>query len=90
MNTLGVILARAGSVGLPSKHLLPLLGRPMISYTFAHANAAMRLAQLRWDRGHRADARRILGDVLAWFTEGSETVDLRDARRLSEAFARES
>jgi adenylate cyclase len=52
--------------------------------------AAMRLAQLRWDRGHRADARRILGDVLAWFTEGSETVDLRDARRLSEAFARES
>jgi N-acylneuraminate cytidylyltransferase len=37
MKTLGVILARAGSVGLASKHLRPLLGRPMIEYTFDHA-----------------------------------------------------
>jgi CMP-N-acetylneuraminic acid synthetase len=37
MNTLGVILARAGSVGLASKHLKLLLGRPMIEYTFDHA-----------------------------------------------------
>jgi CMP-N,N'-diacetyllegionaminic acid synthase len=40
MNTLAVILARAGSVGLPNKHLLSLLGRPVISYTFDHARAA--------------------------------------------------
>ena len=39
-HTLGVVLARAGSVGLPNKHLLPLLGRPVISYTFEHARAA--------------------------------------------------
>ena len=37
MITLGVILARAGSVGLASKHLRMLLGRPMIEYTFDHA-----------------------------------------------------
>ena len=37
MNTLGVILARAGSVGLANKHLRLLLGRPMIEYTFDHA-----------------------------------------------------
>jgi CMP-N-acetylneuraminic acid synthetase len=37
MTTLGVILARAGSVGLASKHLRLLLGRPMIEYTFDHA-----------------------------------------------------
>jgi CMP-N-acetylneuraminic acid synthetase len=37
MTTLGVILARAGSVGLTSKHLRLLLGRPMIEYTFDHA-----------------------------------------------------
>jgi len=43
MQTLGIILARAGSVGLRSKHLLTLLGRPMISYTFDHARAARRL-----------------------------------------------
>lgn len=34
MNTLGVILARAGSKGLASKHLRPLLGRPLIEYSF--------------------------------------------------------
>jgi CMP-N,N'-diacetyllegionaminic acid synthase len=40
MNVLAVILARAGSVGLANKHLLPLLGRPVISYTFNHARQA--------------------------------------------------
>ena len=43
MKTLGVILGRAGSVGLPGKHLLPLLGKPVIEYTFDHAMAARRL-----------------------------------------------
>ena len=40
MTTLGVILARAGSVGLTDKHVRPLLGRPVIDYTFDHADAA--------------------------------------------------
>jgi CMP-N-acetylneuraminic acid synthetase len=40
MNTLAVIMARAGSVGLRNKHLLPLVGRPVISYTFDHARSA--------------------------------------------------
>lgn len=40
MNVLGVILARAGSAGLKNKHLLPLLGKPVIEYTFGHARAA--------------------------------------------------
>ena len=40
MNVLAVVLARAGSTGLPHKHLLPLLGRAVISYTFAPAQAA--------------------------------------------------
>jgi CMP-N-acetylneuraminic acid synthetase len=46
MKTLGVILARAGSVGLPGKHLLPLLGRPVIEYTLDHAAAARRLSRV--------------------------------------------
>jgi CMP-N,N'-diacetyllegionaminic acid synthase len=46
MNTLGVILARAGSQGLENKHLLPLLGRPVISYTFDHVRASRRLARV--------------------------------------------
>jgi CMP-N,N'-diacetyllegionaminic acid synthase len=39
-NILAVIMARAGSVGLRNKHTLPLLGRPVISYTFDHAIAS--------------------------------------------------
>jgi CMP-N,N'-diacetyllegionaminic acid synthase len=46
MNVLGVILARAGSQGLQSKHLLRLLDRPVISYTFEHARAARRLSRI--------------------------------------------
>jgi N-acylneuraminate cytidylyltransferase len=46
MNTLGVILARAGSVGLPNKHVLPLLGRGVIEYTFDAAAAARRLTRV--------------------------------------------
>jgi CMP-N,N'-diacetyllegionaminic acid synthase len=45
MNVLGVILARGGSVGLKNKHLLNLLGRPVIEYTFDHARAARRLTR---------------------------------------------
>ena len=37
MRVLTVILARAGSRGLKDKHLLPLLGRPVIAYTFDQA-----------------------------------------------------
>jgi N-acylneuraminate cytidylyltransferase len=46
MNTLGVILARGGSKGLPNKHLLSLLSRPVISYTFDHARVARRLTRV--------------------------------------------
>lgn len=46
MNVLGVIMARGGSVGLKDKHVLPLLGRPVISYTLDHAAQARRLKRV--------------------------------------------
>jgi CMP-N,N'-diacetyllegionaminic acid synthase len=46
MNVLGIILARAGSMGLRNKHLLDLLGRPVISYTFEHAHRSRRLSRV--------------------------------------------
>ena len=46
MKVLGVILARAGSAGLKNKHLLPLLGKPVIGYTFAHARGAGLLSRV--------------------------------------------
>ncbi|MGH7177834.1 MAG: cytidylyltransferase domain-containing protein [Tepidisphaeraceae bacterium] len=46
MRTLGVIIARGGSQGLPDKHLLPLMGRPVIEYTFEHARQSARLTRV--------------------------------------------
>lgn len=43
---LGIILARAGSIGLANKHLLPLLGRAVIEYTFDHARQSRRLTDI--------------------------------------------
>ncbi|MBU0616811.1 MAG: acylneuraminate cytidylyltransferase family protein [Planctomycetes bacterium] len=40
MVALGIILARAGSTGLRDKCVRPLLGRPLIEYTFDHALAS--------------------------------------------------
>jgi CMP-N,N'-diacetyllegionaminic acid synthase len=46
MNTLGVILARSGSMGLTNKHLRLLLGRPVIEYTFDHVFDAALLSRV--------------------------------------------
>jgi CMP-N,N'-diacetyllegionaminic acid synthase len=43
MSVLGVVLARGGSKGLPGKHLLPLLGKPVLAYTLEHVRAAARI-----------------------------------------------
>lgn len=46
MLTLGVILARGGSQGLKDKHVLPLLGRPLIAYTFDRVCESRRLSHV--------------------------------------------
>jgi CMP-N-acetylneuraminic acid synthetase len=46
MTTLAVILARAGSKGLPDKCVLPLLGRPVIAYTIDSALASRRVREV--------------------------------------------
>jgi N-acylneuraminate cytidylyltransferase len=42
---LAVIMARAGSVGLPNKSLRPLLGKPVITYTFDQVRASRRITR---------------------------------------------
>ena len=42
---LAVIMARGGSVGLPGKSLRPLLGRPVLAYTFDHAKESKLLTR---------------------------------------------
>ena len=41
--------------------------------------AATSLARLWRDQGKRAEARGLLAPVYAWFTEGFDTPDLREA-----------
>ena len=49
--------------------------------------AAMSLARLRRDQGRHQDARDLLMPIYEWFTEGFDTVDLKEARALLEELA---
>jgi predicted ATPase len=44
--------------------------------------AAMNLARLWRDQGKRDEARALLAPVYAWFTEGFDTLDLKEAKAL--------
>ena len=44
--------------------------------------AAMSMARLWRDQGKRDEARELLAPVYGWFTEGFDTLDLKEARAL--------
>ena len=46
--------------------------------------AAVSLARLRRDRGRGAEAHDMLAPIYSWFTEGFDTLDLRQAREMLE------
>jgi predicted ATPase len=47
----------------------------------------MSLAQLWQQQGKREEARQMLAETYAWFTEGFDTKDLKEAKALLEALA---
>ena len=49
--------------------------------------AAMSLSRLWHSQGRGEEARKLLGETYAWFTEGFDTVDLVEARALLDALA---
>ncbi len=49
--------------------------------------AAMSLARLWQSQGKKMEARRLLGEIYGWFTEGFDTADLQEAKALLEALA---
>jgi predicted ATPase len=49
--------------------------------------AAMSLGRLWHQQGKRREAHDLLADIYAWFTEGFDTADLRDAKALLEELA---
>jgi len=48
---------------------------------------AASLARLRRDQGHHAEARDLFAPVYGWFTEGFDTSDLREAKKLLDELA---
>ena len=52
------------------------------SAKFWELRAAMSMARLWRDQGKREEARELLAPVFAWFTEGFDTLDLKDAKML--------
>ena len=54
---------------------------------FWELRAAMALAQLRARLGRRVEARELLAPVYGWFTEGFDTVDLKEAKTLLDELA---
>jgi len=49
--------------------------------------AAMSVARLWRDQGKREEARELLAPVYGWFTEGFDTLDLKQAKALLEELA---
>ena len=49
--------------------------------------ASMSMARLRRDQGKRDEARDLLAPVYGWFTEGFDTLDLKEAKALLEELA---
>jgi predicted ATPase len=49
--------------------------------------AAMSMARLWRDQGKRQEARELLAPVYGWFTEGFDTLDLKEAKNLLDALA---
>jgi predicted ATPase len=49
--------------------------------------AAMSMARLWRDQGKRDEARNLLAPVFGWFTEGFDTLDLKEAKALLDALA---
>jgi predicted ATPase len=49
--------------------------------------AAMSIARLWRDQGKRDEARDLLAPVYCWFTEGFDTLDLKEAKALLDALA---
>jgi class 3 adenylate cyclase/predicted ATPase len=54
---------------------------------FWELRAAMSMARLWRDQGRREEARDLLAPVYGWFTEGFDTLDLKDAKTLLDELA---
>jgi class 3 adenylate cyclase/predicted ATPase len=87
----GVLLLR--QPGTPQEHAETWLRRALDVARHQQAKslelrAAMSLARLWQQHGHRAEASELLTPIYGWFTEGFDTADLQEAKALLEGLSR--
>ena len=58
--------------------------RPPLLGEGEELRAAMSMARLWRDQGKRQEAHKLLAPVFSWFTEGFDTLDLKEAKSLLE------
>ena len=77
MNVLGVIPARGGSKGIPTKNLAPLGGRPLLAYTADAVNDSKKLTRtiVSTDDERIADCARSLGLEVPFIRPSSLAAD---------------
>ena len=67
---------------------LPLAGPRQTCWWAAPAHCrASGMARLWRDQGKRDEARKLLAPVYGWFTEGFDTLDLKEAKALLDELA---
>ena len=84
----GTLLQSMGehaAAGDSYRHALEVARRQ--SAKFWELRAAMSMARLWRDQGKRDEARDLLAPVYGWFTEGFDTLDLKEAKALLEELA---
>jgi predicted ATPase len=84
-----IVLASGGALAEAEVHFDRALGvaRAQEAKSF-ELRSAISLARLRRDQSRRAEARDLLTPLCAWFTEGFDIADLKDARALLDDLAR--
>jgi CMP-N-acetylneuraminic acid synthetase len=93
MKAVAIVLARAGSKGLPMKNQLPLLGKPMLAWTLEHALASERVDRviLSTDGPTLAEVGRRMGvevvDRPAEYAHDTATVDAAARHALTSVIA---
>jgi class 3 adenylate cyclase/predicted ATPase len=79
----GVVLAETGDAAEAAAWLQRAIDTALSQQAKSlELRAATSLARLWCDQGRRAQARDLLAPVYAWFTEGFDTADLKDAKAL--------
>jgi predicted ATPase len=74
---------RCSRIGVSARIANQIGVRSKSSYRYpGELRAAASLARLWRDQGKRDEARELLAPVYGWFTEGFDTLDLKEAKAL--------